>query len=167
MTAQTYINDAGIARHIKEIWVDDNGVARRIQEIWVNDNGVPRAIFLEGTVSISNVNVTTTNYETAFYRLLPTGVLQTTNSSGFWISPQGGMDRYEVRATTLSQSGSGTFTGTTGAWLPLTSVRTWSADRPSADGAGADIWQLSISIRRAADSTVVDTATITLTSSGS
>lgn len=76
-----------------------------------------------------------------------------------WISPQVGMDQFEVRATVLSGDTPPGFIGT---WLSLASSWTWgwtAEDSPK----GCD---LTIEIRGAVDHVVVDSATITLTNSG-
>lgn len=63
MAAESYINDAGTARKVKEIYVNDGGVARKIKEIWVNDGGVARkiwsgigAVLTGGTIEVINAS---------------------------------------------------------------------------------------------------------------
>lgn len=165
MSTELWVNDAGVARQITEIWVNDNGTARQIRELWTNDSGTARRIYADGMVDIITATYSVTGFGLAFYEVRSTGVLSTSSGNSNWITPQVGMSKYEIRATTNSQVGAGTFSGTVNAWLALTSNRSWSANRPSSAGAGTDTWQLSIQIRRASDAVVVDTATITLNSS--
>jgi hypothetical protein len=169
MTADVYINDAGTARRTRQIYVNDAGTARRIKEIWVNDAGTARQIYANGDVAITTGTKTATGYGFAFYSLDSDGTCTTLDSqSGTkkWIDPQGGMWQYEVFATQSSTSGSGSASGSFGSWLPLTGTRTWSVNRPSSAGAGTDQLVVALQIRRAFDSVVVATASITINSTG-
>jgi hypothetical protein len=66
---------------------------------------------------------------------------------------------YEVRATLLGGTAP---SGTVGSWLSLASNRNWSLSLPTP---GFEFCVLLVEIRRAVDSTVVATATISLTAS--
>lgn len=77
-----------------------------------------------------------------------------------WINPQSGMDEYEVRATVATGD---TPPGTIGSWLSLASTHTWGWTNQTAERK----CNLTIEIRRASDSVVVDSATITLFAAGS
>lgn len=162
MAAGVYVNDSGTARRINEIWVNNNGTARQITEIWVNDNGVARMIFSGSVVQSFSGSVQTSGGATASFTLSSTGSRTALNGSGesggqVWISPQSGMDLYEVRATATSGSVS---SGTVGAWLSLSSSRTWS--RTSTNPMGANTVTLQLEFRRAADAVVVQTNTVGL-----
>lgn len=169
MSEDIYIDDAGTARRIRQVYVNDSGTARRIKEIYVNDNGTARRIFASGDVSLTTGARTATSFGFSYFELNASGSRSTLDSESgtkYWIDPQGGMWQYEVFATQNAFSGAGSAGGTFGAWLPLTSTRTWSANRPSAAGSGVDQLVVALQIRRAIDSVVVATATITITSSG-
>ncbi len=167
MASETWINDNGTPRLIREIWINDNGTARRIQEIWVNDSGTARKIFAGDQITIADVgassDVTSPSSATATYRLTSAGNIEyttgsnTINDQGDWITPQTNMASYECRMDVLS----GTFSsGTTGAWMSLSTTRTWTKLQ-SVNGSSAVSGTLQI--RRTSDGTVMDSATITLT----
>lgn len=85
------------------------------------------------------------------------------NSSSYsdtaWASPTGTGtgDAYEIQVTATGSGG--TFTGTTGSWVALTTNKQWTLSQSGAGGASRD---LTVSIRDTATSTVQDTAAITL-----
>lgn len=162
MSAELWVNDAAVARQIREIWVNDAGTARKIQEIWVNDSGVARLIYQGAVVSISDTTVsrvtTTPASATASYALESDGDILGTLSAdiGDWITPTSAAGgNYECRTTVLS----GTLTsGTTGAWMALSTTRTWTLTQ---SGIGTNTASVLIEIRRTSDSVVLDSATIT------
>lgn len=98
---------------------------------------------------------------TAQYLLNNSGQAQTvgedgpSNIPGEWLRAGAAAD-YEVRATLISGTVS---SGTTGAWQSLATTRQWSRNRTTI---GSSSCALTIEIRRAVDSVVVTTATITL-----
>lgn len=94
----------------------------------------------------------TAGYETNW------GTPQSGLFSGEW-RLSGASSDYEARATTVS----GTGTGTTGSWLLLSTSRSWTKIKATT---GYAEWVLTMEIRRVSDSTVLDTATITLGASG-
>jgi hypothetical protein len=161
-----FVNDAGVARQIREIWVNDAGVARRIQEIWVNDAGTARRVFEGdqvglGLVEANRFTIAPTT-ATATYRLTSAGQIEATTSGGGtastpWISPQVNMANYEARATLLSGSAT---TGTFGAWMSLSTTRSWSKQATS--GSGLLTVTFTLEIRRASDAVVLDSQTITI-----
>lgn len=162
MAAETWVNDAGVARQIEELWVNDNGTARRILELWVNDNGTARLIFEGVFVTLPNASVTYTGGSPAEFYLNSDGNRYTRSSStltnrGEWLSVPAFVGNYECRATLIS----GTLTsGTTGAWQSLSTTRVWTR------GTSAGNFQtcsFTIEIRKSATAEVVATATITLT----
>lgn len=78
-----------------------------------------------------------------------------------WITPTSAAGAaYEARATVVSGSLS---SGTTGSWLSLGTTRDWNVSRGSV---GLSTCILTIEIRRASDSVVIDSATITLSAEG-
>lgn len=114
-------------------------------------------------VSISNVTVSDTGAGLdAGYSLQNDGTIDLINSGGpssggNWVTPAATPAAlFEVRATLNSGS---LDAGTTGSWLALSTSRTWST------GAG-NTANLTIEIRRASDSTVLDSATIDLDATG-
>lgn len=160
MAAGHYVNDSGAARRINEIWVNDSGTARQITEIWVNDNGVARMIFSGSSVQSFSGQIVRSGGVTVSFGLASSGVrtaLDGEFGTQHWISPQSGMDLYEVRATeTLGSVSSGTI----GSWLSLSTTRTWTRTNTSPMSAQAVTLQLQF--RRAADAVVVQTNTVTL-----
>lgn len=121
------------------------------------------------SISISNVTANSIQVNpvdaTAQYSLTSSGDIRATAGNntlvdiGDWISPKGGASNfYEARATVTSGS---LTTGTTGAWLGLGTTRTWTLTQSSAGLTSTCIF--TVEIRRASDSVVVDSATITLT----
>lgn len=116
----------------------------------------------EGTVSLSNTDAYKAAIDpdtaTATYSLNASGALTATGgTSGFWITPQSGMDLFEARATLNTGALS---SGSVNTWLPLSTTRSWQT---SQSGEGVQTANLSIQIRRASDVTVVASATVTVT----
>ena len=166
MTAQLYVNDAATARQIREIWVNDAGTARRIQEIWVNDNGTARCVYLGDVIAIANATITDLSVDPndsfAGYELQQDGDIQrqigaASTDIGDWITPKVNMSAYECRATLNSGD---TPTGTLNSWLALSVTRGWFL---SQSVVGTQTCNLTIEIRRASDSVVMDSCTVVLT----
>lgn len=172
MSAELWINDSGTARQIREIWINDAGTARRIQQIWVNDSGTARLIFIGDHITISDATaaseVTSPATATAQYELTNAGLIRATQGSdtvtniGVWITPTTNVANYEARVTMTSGS---LTSGTVGSWLNLGTTRTWTLQY-AAPGPGQNLSVFTLEIRRASDSVVVDTATITIRAEG-
>lgn len=77
---------------------------------------------------------------------------------GNWATPTSVAANYEVYATLVSGVLS---VGTTGSWLALSSTRSWSRNRSALSG--ISIAQITVDIRLIGTTTVLDSATITLT----
>jgi hypothetical protein len=115
-------------------------------------------------ISIGNVTVIASGVHTVTgtYRLDSDGFIYRTiagsvTQAGAWINPQVNMADYEARATIIS----GTFSsGTAGSWLNLGTDRTWTRATTGAGQVQEVVFTLEI--RRAADSVVMDSATITI-----
>jgi hypothetical protein len=77
--------------------------------------------------------------------------------NGIWLTGTGTGTNYEIRATVVS----GSPTGTTGSWLALSSNRTWSV---SVDGTSGltETAELTLEIRDASTLTVYTTSSLTL-----
>ena len=161
----THVNDAGTWRQLAGVYVNDAGTWREIQEVYVNDAGTWRSVFVNDLITIiddeARSETSGVGSTTSTYRLTSTGIIQisagspsATVDSGFWITPQTNMANFEVRATQLS----GTMTtGTLNAWQNLGTSRAWTLTRASV---GTSEASLLIEIRNAANSTVMDSATI-------
>lgn len=84
---------------------------------------------------------------------------RTTQSTGEgpanWLSANGAVADYDVRATLVS----GSITGTMATWLNLATTRLWSVTKNGA-GAGVVTAQMTIEIRHAVTLVVLDTATV-------
>ena len=171
MSAELWVNDAGVAHQIREIWVNDAGVARRIQEIWVNDAGTARRVFVGDQIALPITGcsrVTSGTTATASYRLANTGDIETTllgngiADRGDWITPQINMANYECRATLLT----GTFSaGAFNAWQSLATSRIWSIQ--ATVGTGVQTASMTLEIRRASDAVVLASETITFSAESS
>lgn len=164
-----YVNDNGTLRQIQRAFVNDNGTLREITEIAVNDNGTLREVFLTQVELAASYDysqaVDNPTDASAGFRLASTGDIlgaETSNISpsflideGDWLV-SGAASDYEVRATL--DSGALT-SGTTGSWLALSTTRTWYCAQ---GGIGTKTADLTIEIRRASDSVVIATATVSL-----
>lgn len=84
----------------------------------------------------------------------------TTTEIEQWCTPTSAAGNYEVFATLNSSTGSGLASGTTGAWLALTSNRTWTVTESTSGNTSTA--QLGMQIRRVGTGTVLATATIDL-----
>ena len=90
-----------------------------------------------------------------------TGGIETTNTISGQKWYVGTPDQtYEIRATSVSISGTGSSSGTYGTWLSLSTNRTWSETKPS--GNGGRTREALFEIRRASDQVVVLSATYTI-----
>lgn len=112
----------------------------------------------------ASANTVSPTNAAASYALVNDGDIDATQGTntpldvGDWISPKGSAsDFYEARATVTSGS---LTSGTAGSWLPLGTTRTWT--KTATPGTGVQTCVFTLEIRRASDSVVVDTATITL-----
>lgn len=170
MAAETWVNDSGVQRRLKEVWVNDNGVQRRLKECWVNDNGVQRCFFRSDVISIGisallGSSVSPAN-PSVFYSLLSSGVKQTSESrdgtspavnNSDWVTPTSSASNFECFATVLTGSFS---SGSFGSWLALTSSRTWSLTRSTT---GSSVARMNLQIRRVGDSAISASADIQMT----
>ena len=156
------VRDGGTFKAV-DINVRDAGVWRFVDG-YVRDAGVWKQFYAHATVDISRTSAsrqtTPPTTPVAIYQLDAAGTISTTLGTnalavrGTWITPTsaGGAD-YACRATLISGSISGTF----GTWLPLNADRTWSTSDADAS--------MTLEIRRVADSVVLDTDTITFSTS--
>ena len=121
--------------------------------------GEPRITLTNQTIPASALDPADA---TAAYTLEADGdVSQSVNGTptdlGDWIAPKVGLANYEVFATL--NSGSLT-AGTTGSWVDLTLGPTWVRNRTTVGSAAANI---TVQIRRKFTTTVLASATISLT----
>lgn len=93
----------------------------------------------------------------ATYSLASSGTGSYTGGSNWTWLLSGLNSAYEVRATLVS---GGLTSGSTGVWQALSTTRAWNLHRTAS---GSSACELTIEIRRASDSVVIDTATVTLT----
>jgi hypothetical protein len=158
----THVNDVGTWRTIAEVHVKDSSTWRQIQEVYVNDGGTWRTVFVGDVISIGDQPVTSTvlgSTAVAGYELTSGGDIRGTTADntmsdiGDWIAPKTNMADYEVVATLLS----GSLTGTFGTPLSLGTTRIWQLAQASA---GTSTGSMLIEIRRISDSVVMDSATI-------
>lgn len=158
----THINDGGTWRTLTEVHVNDGGTWRRCNTVYVNDGGTWRTVFVGDTITVGDTTANSLvlgSTATAGWELTSGGDVRSTVSDntmtdiGDWIAPKTNMADYEVIATLLS----GSITGTFGTPLSLGTTRLWQLSRVSP---GVSSGSMSIQIRRISDSTVMDTATI-------
>lgn len=103
--------------------------------------------------SVSSIGIASS--ETATFSINSDG----TYTGGTWNSSSSVGSSYEVQATVTSGS---LTSGTTGSWLSLSSNRSWSLTDPSQNNAKATA-TFTLQIRQAGTTTVLDSATISLT----
>lgn len=164
MSAQTWVNDGGTPRQVREVWINDAGTPRRITEVWVNDNGVARRIYVNDVISLNDQIITGTfpfGSATVGYVLSSDGYVYQYFEGGTsqiepWITPQTNVSSYECF---VSLSSGDSPAGTLNAWQSLSSNREWTLTRAALAVAGC---VLDVQVRRASDAVVLDTATITL-----
>ena len=119
------------------------------------------------TISISDQNVYgfALSSAGAWYFLLANGQVQgSTDFNGInpyfienWVTPTSQAANYEALVTIVTGSLTG---GTTGSWVALNSNRSWYVNQI---GNGQKACTFTVQIRRVGTSTVLDTATITVT----
>jgi len=145
---------ATLSRRSAGAWVGVDLVLRQLSGAWV---------VLWKRVALDDISIThfpPSGSATAGYRLNSSGVAESLEgvayaTVGQWIAI-GTSDDFECRATI---TGGALSSGTTGAWLSLTSSREWKVTKTSSGVATAD---LTIEIRRASTGVVRATASITL-----
>ncbi len=118
------------------------------------------------TISISSQNLINVTFSpansTQTYRLNSNGkVFDVKNGSASfiedWVTPNSAASGYEAFVTVTSGTLS---SGTSGAWVALSSTRDWSVTRT---GIGINACTFTVDIRKVGTSTVLDSATIDLT----
>lgn len=116
-------------------------------------------------ISITNrsISVITGGFSSATvgYRLNSNGNVERNQQGSYstieqWCTPASQASNYEARATIVSGSPSGTF----GSWLALSSSREWTLFAAQNNFETA---QITVEIRQTGTTTVLDSATITLT----
>lgn len=143
-------------------WVDLTIAKRRSGGVWIDLFG--------GVVNINNyldtVDATSPADSSITYAL--NNDKSITGPGGVWLTGEAVGD-YEVRATQVSDTGTGSGTsvsGTLNTWMNLGTSRAWSVFA-TANGNSSRRWVLTIEIRRVSDLVVVDTATIDIEASTS
>jgi hypothetical protein len=111
---------------------------------------------------IANWSATAVDFgapQTASYTIKSDGtIIDNSGTTGTWNGSTTAGSGYEVKATVTSGS---LTSGTTGSWLSLSSNRSWSKTDSTAGGSSADA-AFTLQIRAAGTTTVLDSATITL-----
>ena len=77
------------------------------------------------------------------------------NTIGDWVTPNGSAANYECFATV---TGGAPTTGTTGAWLALSSTRTWTLVKTG----GAANAEITVQIRRIGTATILATSVVSM-----
>jgi hypothetical protein len=154
-----HLNDAGTWRQAQGVYVNDSGTWREIQEVYVNDAGTWRSVFVNSVVTLASSYTPFGDIELDIqntFSIRADGTLDHTFGASIvtdnWVAPAATASIYECRLSYVS--GASTVTGSpTGAWLSMSSDRSWSCDP------GANL-VYTLEIRRASDATVVATSTI-------
>ncbi len=169
----TVVDSGSTARTVSRwLAVDSGGTTRLIQRGFVIDSGgTARQIHTNDVVSLIGGTygevAPSPGTASGFYRLTSGGKEEGGNSGGTdsstdWVVPNGSAGNYEVRATVDSGSLDGS-SSATGSWLALTSTRTWNVACIALDPFGAQqSATLTIEVRRASDSTIVATTSVSL-----
>jgi len=143
-----YINDASTLREITEIHINDASTLREITEVYINDGGVLRQVFqkveLDGGPGGFYSDTGGEPYSvTVGIRFLTDGTVDIQEGTGeawietgYWINNGGSITgNEEVRCTNIITTiGAGDWTteaAAEDAWVALTSVRTWIANKTS------------------------------------
>lgn len=161
-----YCNDNGTLRNIVAVYTNDNGTLRQIVSVYANDNGTLREIpvtpvQLNGG-SYSDFSISPGDSFVQI-RLNSTGEFEVAQGGAFitaynWLLAGSASD-YEVRVHNNGPDALNV--GTVDTWQGLGTSRTFGNTET---GVGTVESELVVSIRRASDSEVLVTATITLTS---
>lgn len=146
---------ANVKRRSGGTWVTATIAKRRSGGTWVD--------IFAAIVSIadyqSSLDATSPADSTNTYGLNADGTI--TGPGGNWLTGGSSSD-YEVRATQVSDTITGTGTSATGTlntWMNLGTNREWTVAATGAGNTGRR-WVLTIEIRRASDLVVLDSATI-------
>ncbi len=191
MPAETYKHDGTDWQLITAIqYTDSIPTDRDLTEMWYNDAGTWQQVYDSigvNTVSLTDTNIGSTRNTsgssgtvTAGYKLTTDGYAQriknlnsgndtiaTTDlpNDDWWTGkPETGIgDLYEVRATEVSFSGSGTKTGALATWTPLTSDQSWDVVDSGINLNRSTTWELTIEIGLVGTSTALFSSTVTIT----
>lgn len=165
-----HVSVGGVNKRVIAIWVGVNGVWKRVLGGWTSVAGVYKK-FLTSSTGITNPLaggvISSLAYDgadnTSYMTIHSDGSLSAdsgaitekvdTISGTRWFD--GPPDQtYEVFATLLGNSGTGTTSGTFGTWLPMTSDRTWFVEKVGGVN-GARTCSVKFKFRRQSDSVVV------------
>lgn len=152
-------------RRLSGAWVNVGFVKRRLSGAWVTVWTSIRVVINDRTVTRNSTS--SSSHPTAYWTInsdgtvhYPSSVNGTDTVGETWLQSGVNSD-YQVRATVTAGAVN---SGTTGSWLALSTTRTWSVTPSSYGGADATA-TLTIEIRDAVTLAVLETATITLSSS--
>lgn len=130
------------------------GVAQNVTIVLTSQTG------LNSIVDQVSSGTATVSYQIASNGKVYKTIGATTTEIEQWCTPTSAAGNYEVFATLNASVGSGLASGTTGAWLALTSNRTWTVNESTSGNlSGAE---LGMQIRKVGTGTVLATATINL-----
>lgn len=133
------------------------GAWKAVHQAYVRVSGTWKPLLAGATIaSRSILGTSSAGYELNADGIAYEGVNGSYSAiSGEWLLAGSASD-FEVRATLNSGT---TPSGTLGSWVALSTTRTWELSAPSGQVRSCE---LTVEIRRASDSTVVATATITI-----
>lgn len=161
MPAETHVRVSGSWRKINKTHVKVSGTWQEVKEIWVKVSGVWQKVFQYLNAAITDQAITAGASgvaSTGAYRLNSNGQAQAGDNGSYtnletWLLAGTNAD-FECRATLNSGTLS---SGSTGVWESLSSSREWTR---SVAANGFAQTNITVEIRRAADSVVVDSAVI-------
>lgn len=171
MATNSWYNDDGTWRDLKNIWYNDNGSWRKAKAMWYNDDGTWRKVYsglevtLPASVTIGQF-ASSPGSSRAEFNLEPDGsLIYNPQSPGFtltehptaWALPRtaGIGSSYEALCTVTS--GSAPTFGTTGTWLNLGTLRQWGVTVTTSGAlqTSTRTGQFRIDIRAVGSSTVL------------
>lgn len=154
--ANTYVNDAGTWRLLRNVYVNDATTWREVKEIYVNDAGTWRSVFTNTFMP----NITCARSDggsPATLNITNAGIVTgidpgpSTVTLGTWSTDSSFTD-YEIFVTTSI----GSFTsGTTGTWLNMGTTQTFT--RATGVGTTTSV-TFTVQLRRVSTAEVINTA---------
>lgn len=181
--ANLYIKNGGAWAPIKSgSSVKNGGAWASLKGVWVRDAGTWKQAFSPLTISLDNWSPSLTGVSSASYpsritlRFTETGTVEayredvgyntySTLTTANWVNPTSEAVNYEFKATVLSGSLSHGSTGTwlppsTPSWVPGSAAANWTVTNSTPGTTSTAV--LLVEVRRAGTTTVLDSATYTI-----
>lgn len=167
-SAGTNVTPSTVKRRASGAWVDVQTIKRRLSGAWVTVwTAIAATLSDKSVIGLGSATVA----PRPFYEINADGNVYTGNAQvgvnthtlfEQYVDSSHAASAYQVRATI--QSGGPLFSGTTGTWLACSTTRQWiMQDTTQGNGSGVTV-SLLIEIRDASSLVVLDSATVTITS---